>query len=78
MSKEIQIIGKTHEIDDNHSRYIRGLEIKEWIRENDFKGKFAIIDDDNDMADLKDFLVKCNTFYGFGVIEMEKTLKKIR
>lgn len=78
LNKKIRIIGKTKTVDVHDQSYCRGLEIKAWIEENKFQGKFAILDDDSDMGELKDFLVKCNTYYGFGLLEMEKALEKIK
>lgn len=78
LNREIDIIGKTNDVKMPSSKYIRGIEIKDWIEKNNFKGKFAIIDDDSDMDDLMEFLVKCNTYYGFGALEMQKVLKKIK
>ncbi len=71
LNKEIKIIGKTPSCE-----YIqgatRGNEIKKWINDNNFSGKFIILDDDSDMGDLIDNLVKCDTYFGFGIMEFQK------
>ena len=38
----------------------RGHEIQAWLDINKFEGKFVIVDDDSDMAHLKDHLVQTN------------------
>lgn len=53
----------------------RGLEIQEWIDNNNFKGKFIIIDDDSDMCHLLPFLVRCDCQLGFTIYDYQKALK---
>jgi len=59
---EGEIIGETPDLLYDCSRKTsRGLEIKEWL-ENEYgeKCKFVILDDDDDMGDLKDYLIQTN------------------
>lgn len=43
----------------------RGDEIKQWIKDNDYKGNYVIIDDDNDfLKEQFPFFVKTNTWVG--------------
>jgi hypothetical protein len=46
---------------DNGSR---GDEIRQWLIENPSVSRFVIIDDDTDMGDLREHLVKCDTNVG--------------
>ena len=55
----------------------RGIEIEEWLSNNNFKGKFAILDDDSDMCELLPFLVRCDTLLGFTIYDYNKTLRMI-
>lgn len=72
LNKDIKVIGKTPRLDGN-----RGDEIKQWINDNQFTGKYAILDDDADMGDIIDHLVQCDTNYGYNINEMYKVLEKI-
>jgi HAD domain in Swiss Army Knife RNA repair proteins len=54
---------------------IRGLEIKEWIDENNYKGKFAILDDDCDMDILSPFLFQTSWMYGLTKDVAEKIVQ---
>jgi len=42
----------------------RGDEIKQWLIENPIVSRFVILDDDVDMGDLREHLVKCDTNIG--------------
>lgn len=53
----------------------RGLEIQEWIDENNFNGKFIIIDDDSDMCHLLPLLVRCDCQLGFTIYDYNKALR---
>ena len=58
-----------------HSSDIRGEEIKLWlnINKNIYKDiEYIIIDDEDNMGELKDRLVKCNPYYGFNNEMKEK------
>lgn len=69
LNKEIKILGKTPIINHN-----RALEIKTWMQENSFNGKYVILDDDN-VKGMSRHLVKCDTFYGYGIKEMHNVIK---
>lgn len=53
----------------------RGLEIQQWIDENNFNGKFIIIDDDSDMCHLLPLLVRCDCQLGFTIYDYNKALR---
>ena len=55
----------------------RGLEIQQWIDDNDFKGKFIIVDDDCDMCHLMPFLIRCDSLLGFTIYDYQKALKML-
>ena len=70
---EIEVIGKTPKL------YLqRGVEIQRWIDENQFKGKFVIIDDDSDMCHLLPFLVRCDSQLGFTIYDYQKALNMLK
>ena len=69
-SPEIRVIGKTPILYTE-----RGEEIQQWIDENEFTGKFIIMDDDSDMCHLKDKLVQTNTYIGITFYDFRKALK---
>jgi hypothetical protein len=73
LDREIQVLGRTPVIYNSRCK-----EISQWMKENDFTGKFAILDDDSDMEELLPHLVRCNTFRGFGIEEMFKVLELIQ
>jgi len=50
----------------------RGKEIQAWIDDNQFTGKFVIVDDDSDMEHLSHFLVK--TKFATGLTKKESEL----
>lgn len=56
----------------------RGIEIKRWIEENDFKGKYIIIDDDSDMCDLLPVLVRTDCQLGFTIYDYQKALELLQ
>ena len=70
---EIKVIGKTPKLYQQ-----RGVEIQHWIDENNFKGKFIIIDDDSDMCDLLPFLVRCDCQLGFTIYDYKKALTMLQ
>ena len=53
----------------------RGLEIQKWIDDNNFRGKFVIIDDDSDMCHLLPLLVRCDCQLGFTIYDYQKALR---
>lgn len=55
----------------------RGLEIKQWINDHNFKGKFIIIDDDSDMCELLPFLVRTDCQLGFTIYDYQKALSML-
>ena len=57
-----RIIGMTPVLDDIDA--IRGDEIDAWLSENAFVGEFCIIDDDDDMGNLKQHLVQTDGVHG--------------
>ena len=63
LSRNIKVIGQTPVIWDAGSQ--RGDEIQKWIDDNKFRGRFFIVDDDTDMAHLKNKLIKCDVNTGF-------------
>lgn len=56
----------------------RGLEIQKWLDDNNFKGKFIIIDDDCDMCHLRPFLIRCDCQLGFTIYEYQKALEILK
>lgn len=50
----------------------RGYEIQKWIDDNNFKGRFIIIDDDSDMCHLLPFLVRTDCQLGFTIYDFNK------
>ena len=56
----------------------RGEEIQRWIDENNFKGKFIIIDDDSDMCHLLPLLVRCDCQLGFTIYDFQKALRLLQ
>jgi hypothetical protein len=65
----IRVIGKTPVL---HQQ--RGLEIQQWIDENNFAGDFIIVDDDSDMCHLKSHLIQCDTYLGFTFHDFKNAL----
>lgn len=70
---EIKVVGTTPIL-----HLPRGMEIKRWIEENNFKGKYIIIDDDSDMCDLLPVLVKTDCQLGFTIYDYQKALKLLQ
>ena len=56
----------------------RGEEIQAWINENNFTGKFIIIDDDSDMCHLLPLLVRTDCQLGFTIYDYQKSLKLLQ
>lgn len=56
----------------------RGEEIQAWINENNFTGKFIIIDDDSDMCHLLPLLVRTDCQLGFTIYDFQKSLKLLQ
>lgn len=69
-NSEIKVIGMTSIL---HQQ--RGLEIQKWIDDNNFRGKFVIIDDDSDMCHLLPLLVRCDCQLGFTIYDYQKALR---
>lgn len=67
---EIKVLDKTPVLYQQ-----RGLEIQQWIDDNNFKGKFIIIDDDSDMCHLLPVLVRCDCQLGFTIYDYNKALR---
>ena len=67
---KIKVIGMTPIL---HQQ--RGLEIQQWIDDNNFKDKFVIIDDDSDMCHLLPVLVRCDCQLGFTIYDYQKALR---
>lgn len=70
---EIKVIGMTPKLYQP-----RGIEIQHWLQENNFKGKFIIIDDDSDMCELLPFLIRCDCQLGFTIYDYQKALKLLQ
>lgn len=60
----------------------QGKEIKKWLNDNNEKiNSYIILDDEDDMIDLRNHLVLYDDYYGFNYkaeIEAEKILKRAR
>lgn len=65
----IKVIDKTPQL-----HQARGIEIQQWIDDNDFKNKFIIIDDDSDMCHLLPLLVRTDCQLGFTIYDYNKAL----
>lgn len=70
---QIEIIGVTPILYQQ-----RGYEIQQWIDDNNFKGKFIIIDDDSDMCHLLPLLVRTDCQLGFTIYDYEKALSLLK
>ncbi len=53
----------------------RGHEIAAWLAENPEVEKFVILDDDSDMAHLKEHLVQTSWIAGLQTVHVEKAIK---
>ena len=67
--ENLKLWGATGEVIDITPRLIsdsgtRGQEIKQWLIEHPAVNCFVILDDDTDMGELHDKLVKCDTEIG--------------
>jgi hypothetical protein len=60
--------------DDNCTR---GDEIKQWLKENHNVSRFVILDDDTDMSDLREHLVKCDTYEGLTQVAADFAIQKL-
>lgn len=67
----IRIIGRTPHIENR----IRGFEISQWLKEHPEVENYLIFDDDNDMGDLIDHLVRCESSAGFRFEEYRKAVE---
>ena len=70
---DIQVIGKTPVL---HKE--RGVEIQQWIDDNNFTNKFIIIDDDSDMCHLLPVLIRCDCQLGFTIYDFKKALNLLQ
>lgn len=72
LNKKIKIIGYTPYLEGK----IRGEEIKKWIEDNNYINfnNFVVLDDDTDMGDLDNYLIKCDPYLGFTIYEFEKCI----
>ena len=72
LNKKIKIIGYTPYLEEK----IRGEEIKKWIEDNNYVNfnNFIILDDDTDMGDLDNHLIKCDPYLGFTIYEFNKCI----
>jgi len=71
LSRDIQIIGSTH-VSVVSEDIRRGFEIYAWIKRNNFKGNFIILDDKTNMGELLDWLIHCDRAIGFDMNDFEK------
>lgn len=69
----IRILGKTPILRDADAT--RGQEIQAFLNSVHGVDSFVILDDDRDMDDMMDHLVKCNPNRGFGLTEYEKAVQ---
>jgi hypothetical protein len=66
-----RIIGVT----DRSIHRIRGREIAKWIKDNDYKGKYIILDDDDDMLkEQQPFFIKTDQLDGLSEADVEKAI----
>lgn len=70
---EIKVIGATPRLCQQ-----RGIEIQQWIDDNNYTGKFIIIDDDSDMCHLLPALVRTDCQLGFTIYDYQKALKLLQ
>jgi len=73
LDKNIPILGCTPRVEG-----CRGDEIKQWIIDNNFNNKFIILDDDTDMGEYMENLIKCDCYLGFTIKEYEECLYRLR
>lgn len=76
---EIEIIGCTPSLSYIPDR-TRGMEITTYLNNNygDQWPNFVILDDDSDMDNLKDKLIKCDTYTGLGFHEFRAAFSKLK
>lgn len=55
----------------------RGQEIEMWIKENNFTGKFVILDDENDMEPFMDHLIQTETSEGLGFRHADRAIEML-
>ena len=72
-NKNIKVIDKTPVLYRQ-----RGEEIQQWLDDDNFTGKYIIIDDDSDMCHLLPVLVRCNCQLGFTIYDYLKALKLLQ
>lgn len=72
-NKDIKVIDKTPVLYRQ-----RGEEIQQWLDDNNFTGKYIIIDDDSDMCHLLPVLVRCDCQLGFTIYDYQKALKLLQ
>ena len=72
-NKNIKVIDKTPVLYRQ-----RGEEIQRWLDDNNFTGKFIIIDDDSDMCHLLPLLVRTDCQLGFNIYDFQKSLKLLQ
>lgn len=70
---EIKIIGKTDRFDGS----LRGDEIRVYLCDHPEIKDFIIIDDDNDMLEFTDRLIKTDCLLGFTIYDFNKALKML-
>lgn len=68
LRRGIKILGKTERLDGK----CRGDEIQLYLNEHPEIENFIILDDDSDMGNLSNHLIKCNSYIGFTLIEFLK------
>ena len=67
------IIGKI-----DNSRNSRGHEIKKWLKENRYGAPIVIVNDDEDMLDLKKHLIQTDYMIGLTEDQSDKAVKMLR
>lgn len=72
LRKGIEILGATPHLPWES----RGAEIKEYLKAHPEIENFLIFDDDDDMDNLKDHLIRSDTNVGFGLNEYNKAARK--
>jgi hypothetical protein len=61
-------------VDDSGAR---GDEIRQWLIENPIANRFVILDDDIDMGDLREHLVRCDTEVGLTETSANFAIQKL-
>ncbi len=71
-----EIIGITASEFDEEVNVCRGMEIDHWIKINNFKGNYVIIDDTKDMLkEQEDFFVLTNSYTGLTLKDAQKAIR---